>query len=258
MCTLILLHRVVPGSPVVVAANRDEFLSRPAAGPVRFPGREAGVPAVVAPQDLEAGGTWMGLNTQGLFVGLTNRPAQAARADRRSRGLLVRDALECSGAEEVASEMAQGLEGTYNPFHLVYSDGRAAFLTTLGDGGAETRQLEPGVHVVCNRGEDDPSSEKARGIRHALQEIDLGAPFERVFESLAGVLRAHHHSPNPLENPCVHMPGYGTRSSAILSSGGPEPSFWYAPGPPCESKFESVTHLLVPTQQVQTSRGVES
>ena len=28
MCTLILLDRVVPGVPVVVAANRDEFRDR--------------------------------------------------------------------------------------------------------------------------------------------------------------------------------------------------------------------------------------
>ena len=30
MCTLIVLHRCLPGRPVVVAANRDEFLARPA------------------------------------------------------------------------------------------------------------------------------------------------------------------------------------------------------------------------------------
>ncbi len=216
------------------------------------------MPAVVAPQDLQAGGTWMGLNTDGLFVGLTNRATATPSADRRSRGLLVRDALEQRTALELASELETGLEGTYNPFHLVYSDGRDAFLTHLGDHAAATRRLEPGIHVVCNRGEDDPASSKAREIRHVLGTIQLDQSFERVFASLADLLRAHDHSPNPLENPCVHTSEYGTCSSAILSSGGPEPGFWYAPGPPCESKFENVSHLLIPFSRPRAVEGQES
>ena len=95
------------------------------------------MPAVIAPQGLEAGGTWVGLNTDGLFVGLTNRATATPRTDRRSRGLLVRDALEQRTAAELASELETGLEGVYNPFPLVYSDGRDAFLTRLGDHAAQ-------------------------------------------------------------------------------------------------------------------------
>lgn len=186
----------------------------------------------------------MGLNSKGLFVGLTNRASTALRADRRSRGLLVRDALECGSAREVAETLGEGLERRYNPFHLVYSDGRDAFLTHLGEDESETTRLEPGIHVVCNRGEDDPMTGKAGAIRRALAELDLRRPFARVFVDLARVLASHDHSSEPLENPCVHAPGYGTRSAAILASGGPEPGFWFAPGPPCESKFENVTDLL--------------
>ncbi len=216
------------------------------------------MPAVVAPQDLQAGGTWMGLNTDGLFVGLTNRATATPSADRRSRGLLVRDALEQRTALELASELETGLEGTYNPFHLVYSYGRDAYLTHLGDHAAATRRLEPGIHVVCNRGEDDPASGKARKIRLVLEAIQLDRSWERVFASLADLLRAHDHSPNPHENPCVHTTEYGTRSSAILCGGGQKPGFWYAPGPPCESKFENVSHLLDPVQQDRAVEGHES
>ena len=84
MCTLIVLHRCVPGRPLVVAANRDEFLSRPAEGPAIREGRGG---RILSPLDLEAGGTWLGLNDRGVFVGLTNlRPHSAGpgrRPDRR-------------------------------------------------------------------------------------------------------------------------------------------------------------------------------
>ncbi len=76
MCTLIVLHRCVPGRPLVVAANRDEFLDRPAEEPTL---RSTRTGPIVAPLDLEAGGTWVGVSARGVFAGLTNlRPAPEA------------------------------------------------------------------------------------------------------------------------------------------------------------------------------------
>ena len=243
MCTLIVLDRVLPGLPVVAASNRDEFFSRPAAPPARVEPQEGDIPAFVAPQDLEAGGTWMGLNARGLFVGLTNRRTPAPQKDRRSRGLLVAEALKRPNAAAVAQDMRDGLQGTYNPFHLLYADGRQSFLTHLGERGVETRALEPGIHVVCNRDPEDPSSSKTRNIRKALTQIDLDAPFARVFDGLAAVL-AQHGEGDPLEHVCVHTPEYGTRSSAILALGEDRWRYWHAEGPPCQAKFRNLTRLL--------------
>ncbi len=243
MCTLIVLDRVLPGLPVVAASNRDEFFSRPAAPPARVEPQEEDIPAFVAPQDLEAGGTWMGLNARGLFVGLTNRRTPAPQKNRRSRGLLVTEALRRSNAGAVAQDMRQGLEGTYNPFHLLYTDGRQTFLTRLDERSAETRALEPGLHVVCNRDPADPSSSKVRNIRKAVAQIDLDAPFTRVFDGLAGIL-AQHGAGDPLEHACVHTPEYGTRSSAILALGEERWRYWHAEGPPCQAKFRNFTRLL--------------
>ena len=80
MCTLIALFRCFDGAPLVVAANRDEFHDRPAEGPaLRW--TEAG--AIVAPHDVRAGGTWLGLNAAGVFAAVTNRPCEAPDPERR-------------------------------------------------------------------------------------------------------------------------------------------------------------------------------
>jgi len=249
MCTLIVLDRVVPGLPVVAASNRDEFFSRPAAPPARVEPQEEDVPAFVAPQDLEAGGSWMGLNAEGLFVGLTNRRTPARKMDRRSRGLLVLEALRRPSAGAVAEDMREegmreGLEATYNPFHLFYTDGRESFLTSLTERGVKTEPLQPGIHVVCNRDPADSSSRKIERIRTALGRIELEAPFPRVFEGLNDVLGSHGQPENPLEQVCVHTPDYGTRSSAVLALGGERWRYWHAEGPPCQAKFRNYTRLL--------------
>ena len=244
MCTLIVLDRVVLGWPLVVASNRDEFYARPAAVPVLVQPEEESLPAFVAPRDLEAGGTWMGLNRTGLFVGLTNRRTPGSRRDGRSRGLLVQDALGRATALDVAQMMNEDLENTYNPFHIFYGDGRESFLTFLRDEGAETAAIAPGIQVLGNCDPDDPDSDKVRRIREEVGIIDLEAPLETIFSRLAEVLRGHSGGNGPLDHACVHTPTYGTRSSALLTAGGERWRYWHAEGPPCEAKYTDYTRLL--------------
>jgi uncharacterized protein with NRDE domain len=170
MCTLIVLHRCVAGKPLVVAANRDEFFARPAEGPAI---RSARSGRVLAPRDLEAGGSWVGLSERGVFAGLTNlRPIAGAPARRalgeagdgmevregrgepgasplRSRGEVVMAALEARSAEEAAETLSRLEEGLYNPFQLFVGDARTAALLVYRD-RPRIFALEPGLHVVGN------------------------------------------------------------------------------------------------------------
>ena len=187
MCTLIVLDRVLPGVPLVGAFNRDEYLSRAAAPPALLPPAVDGGLSLVAPQDLEAGGTWMGLNARGLFAGLTNRAAASRDPSHRSRGLLVMDAL----TKETARKAREWVEGEvrgarYNPFHLLLADGRETHLAFLREGELVTRELEPGLHVITNGDPDDASGTKARWLRKRLQ----GLPGARGPRRRSGVRRA--------------------------------------------------------------------
>jgi uncharacterized protein with NRDE domain len=251
MCTLILLDRVVPEFPVVVAANRDEFFARPAAPPARFaPGD--GKLAFVAPQDLDAGGTWMGLNSNGVFVGLTNRPVATRDRSARSRGLLVVDALGQPSAAAAADELERVCEQRTSPFNLLAADGRETWLARLQGDRLETRPLEPGIHVVCNRDADDPSSRKIRRIEQMLRTLDPAGGLEALVAGLAQVLGAHPDSSNSLENPCVHTAEYGTRSSTVLAVGPGKRTWRYAGGAPCETKYDDFSRLLDDLPQAVT------
>ena len=70
MCTVVILLRPGHAWPVLIAANRDEMLSRPWQPPAaHWPDR----PGVVAGLDELAGGSWLGINREGVLAGILNR-----------------------------------------------------------------------------------------------------------------------------------------------------------------------------------------
>jgi uncharacterized protein with NRDE domain len=160
MCTLIVLHRCVPDRPLVVAANRDEFLERPAEGmALRSVGGPSDENWIVAPRDLEAGGTWVGLNARNVFVGLTNlKPVDAGSmqdqpavdgSKLRSRGDVVMQALEAESAGKAIQGLLELEPEKFNPFQLLVADGKEAWLLVYR-GEARAISLEPGPHIVGN------------------------------------------------------------------------------------------------------------
>src|SRR5437870_4054608 len=98
MCTLAIYFQTFPDYPVVIAANRDEYLERPAVPPTNL----CDHPRIVGGKDLRANGTWLGINEYGLVAGLLNRRNGEAENDPnlRSRGLLCLDVLKHRSAAE--------------------------------------------------------------------------------------------------------------------------------------------------------------
>ena len=241
MCTLIALHRVRPGAALVVAANRDEFFERPAEGPALRGGR------VVAPRDVRAGGTWLGINATGVFAAVTNVSCNEPEPERRSRGLLVRDALAAPSAKQ-AAEVLEGLPvRAYNPFNFFVADARDAFAFTYED---EIRAVgsDDGAWVIGNAPLDAPSPPKLARLRDRLD--DLSASDANLLADLAGVCRDHEPGPRgPLDAVCVHSGSYGTRSSCLLqlADAGLEDSrsvLHWSEGAPCRNDYQDISPLL--------------
>ena len=90
MCLLAIQYRVVPESPILVAANREEFFDRRSTSP----SIQSGKPRILCPVDQRSGGTWLGVNQHGVFVGICNRRTLEPLGSNRSRGLLVKELLK--------------------------------------------------------------------------------------------------------------------------------------------------------------------
>jgi uncharacterized protein with NRDE domain len=240
MCTLIALHRCIPGVPLVVAANRDEFSDRPAEGPAL---RSTSFGAVLAPLDLRGGGTWLGLNASGLFAAVTNRRGGDPDPERRSRGRLVVDVLGAASVDEAAERMKKLETGAYNPFNLFLADGRNAHAVTY-DEHPRPIELGAGVHVIGNV---DPTTAAAKTTRLKRKaEAAAEGPAETLLDRLAEICRGHDGGGDPLQDACVHAGDYGTRSSALLwlAEAEKESAFRFADGPPCTREYCDFTPLL--------------
>ncbi|NVB42670.1 NRDE family protein [Pseudenhygromyxa sp. WMMC2535] len=247
MCTILAGVGVWPERPLVIAANRDEKLARPAQTPQVFAAGALAERRVLAPRDLAAGGTWLGLNDAGVFVGITNRFTGKAGVDasRRSRGELVFAAL--AGADHVQAEAAVAAlrPADYNPFHLLMADREGAKIL-WSDGQRFTRlTLEPGIHWITERSFGAGPSARHDRLRGWARTLRAG-PVPSV-EGWRGYLGDHQGAAlsSGLDAMCVHAPalGYGTRSSTLvyMGRGAPRPesvTFWHAPGRPCEHAFE--------------------
>src|SRR5262249_27014466 len=169
MCTIAVWHRVHPDFPLIVAANRDEFLDRPYRPP------ELIAPGIVAGVDELAGGTWMGATKDGFFAGLTNvRPPDGTDRRRRSRGGLVVDVLR-AGAPAAADLVASRSPADYNPFYLLFGDAGGLRLAASPP-GAKTialHEVAPGFHVLPNGALDSPNFPKVARVAALVPDPTL-------------------------------------------------------------------------------------
>jgi uncharacterized protein with NRDE domain len=178
MCLILVLWRAHPDYPCVIAANRDEFHSRATAPAAWWPT----VPPILAGRDLEAGGTWLGVQPSGRFAALTNyRDPRLIRTGVPSRGRLVTDILQ-SGASVAASlGHLREVAARYNPFNMLFSDGErlGIFESVRGSG----RELGPGLYGLSNHLLDTPWPKvqlaKSR-LAAALGDLDDDAAVMRL------------------------------------------------------------------------------
>ena len=251
MCLLIVVAGCHDQLPLVVGANRDELLDRPAIPMTVL--REHG-PRTLGGRDELAGGTWLAVNEHGVVAGLTNRPATAGRdPSKRSRGELPLALTEHASAAQAVEAFAAAFDpDDYNPSWLLVGDRDALFAVDMTEGPRpRIDRLAPGVHVLENRAPGTPSAKVAR-VRDLLAGAERDSAGGLV-DRLRGVLADHEvpppepgdppdsdQRPGAIRAACVHTDRYGTRWSGIVgvsTDRAMPPAVLYADGQPCTTPY---------------------
>ncbi len=229
MCLIVVAVGATPRYRLVIAANRDEQHTRPAASAAWWPGQ----PRALGGRDLLAGGSWLAVDRRGRFAAVTNIRDPERPLGLRSRGSLVMEYLAgADTAERYAVRV--GREGArFGAFNLLVYDGRELWLASNRTAAAP---LGAGLHAFSNApaGVEWPKIASARGgverllshptpIGHeaaALAPLPPSVAVESLVSSLFALLAERDTSRLP-EQRYEHThfvvgPIYGTRCSTVV------------------------------------------
>lgn len=257
MCLLGVVFQTIPNCPVMILANREEIYARPTAGPrIQHPGE--GLPDWLGGTDLVAGGTWVGINSCGLVVAVTNRPKHMLPAGELcSRGLLCRRLLQAPNPQAAQREALRELQR--RPFagcNLVIVGRRQGTVIEAGD-AIVVKPLEPGVQLITNGDLNAPDDRRIARVRSELATAagrDLDA-WLTVAARLCGA-----GAEQDLPAICLEKADRGTVSSTLLALPHriADARYLYASGPPSRVPYENYSPLLtqllrggVPAHRIQ-------
>ncbi len=250
MCLILFQIAKQSAIPLILTANRDEFYHRPTR-PMDFWEEN---PNILAGKDLEAGGTWMGLNTQGRFAALTNyRDMSQIKTKAPSRGEIIPQLLNFSGTIPEFFKDLDSDASAYNGFNLLA--GEAGQIYWYSNQNRTITQVEPGTHGLSNHLLDTPWPKVHRG-RQMLEKIMADTPQDN--EPLFNLLTDTKHPMDSqlpdtgiglewerLLSPLfIQSPTYGTRCSTvmrILQNGSihvTERTFAINPTTGCQDQFQ--------------------
>lgn len=227
MCLAVIATNVLSDWPLIVVANRDEYHDRPAA-PLQ-PWK--GCPLLLAGQDLQAGGTWLGVTTNGRFSLLTNhRDPFKRKTTAPSRGQLVENFLKSTTSPAEYLDRIEPTADQYNGFNLVVAD--AEHLCYAGNQADPfIQKLAPGVYGLSNALLNTPWP-KTQRTAQAIAALLTGQGTKEALDpkKLVAVMQDRTPVPDPtlpntgvglarerlLATPFIVSPTYGTRCTTVL------------------------------------------
>ena len=225
MCIAYLAIGAHPDWPLFIAANRDEFHSRPTTVAAPWPN----YPDLLAGIDNVAGGTWLGITRQGKFGLLTNYRDMAYDAQAVSRGALVADYLQGHETPQAYAELVAAQGNRYNGFNLIVGDLTQAFYVGNRHGDGHAVGLAPGRYVLSNHLLNTawPKTQrlKERLDHYPLENIPKSV--NPIFDILKDQTVAQDDAlPSTglslererlLSSPFIISPEYGTRCSTVVA-----------------------------------------
>ena len=240
MGLLAVLYKLIPESPILVACNREDSGDRHRVKP----SIQSGKPRILASIDPQTGGTLLGVNQHGMFVGATRRRRSNAPFSPKSSELLCRSILRTGSSRDgldLAMEELHG--GLYEGLNIVIADGENGWVVHGGD-ELEAVELQEGLSIVGANDVDDVNDERVGLTRRLLTLQMLDSPVK--FLAVASKVFARSSSVPGRTSMVVRESNRHTVSSTLISLGVKprDAIFQYSMGAPDQAKFEDYSPML--------------
>ncbi|NND71750.1 MAG: NRDE family protein [Rhodothermales bacterium] len=225
MCVAVIAFHAVPGHPLVIVSNRDEFHGRESARAHVWDDD----PTVIAGRDLEKGGTWLGTTVTGRVALITNYRELDDTEYRKSRGHLVSDFLMSSHSASDYAEKSFDHGSDYAGYNLLLFDGES--LAYVSNRSTKIEYPDQGVYGLSNHLLETPWPKVLRSKTAVSKYLEDNQALP--VEDLIGTMRDTTIAPDeklpstgvPIELEralsSVFISGdrYGTRCTTVVSIG---------------------------------------
>jgi len=222
MCLLVFAVNAHPRYRLILAGNRDEFHDR-ATEAARW---WSGEPAMLAGRDIEAGGTWLGIDDRGRFGAITNiRDVTPAPPGAPSRGELITQFIRGGAAATHYLDTLRARAQNFAGFNLVLGDKKDVHFFNSRSG--RCAMLSAGVHGLSNDALDTPWPKVIKATAGVRRLLELDEPDEAaMFDIFADrEMAADADLPDTgvgleyerMLSACfIVSPRYGTRSTTVI------------------------------------------
>ena len=221
MCLILFAWQQHPDYPLVAIANRDEYYARPSRDAQWWEDSD-----IFAGRDLQAGGTWLGVNRRGHFAAVTNvREPGGMQPGKRSRGDLTRDYL--AGSDDAQTYLARLAlqDQEFAGFNLLLGDLDGLWFYSNRE--QKIRRIEAGVYGVSNGSFDEPWPKLKSGRIELSALLDGEIRHDQLMEILTDHRVAEDHElPDTgvafdierlLSSRFIRSPDYGTRACTVVT-----------------------------------------
>ena len=250
MCTLLILYRPKNKWPLIIAGNRDEMKDRPWLPPGKHWGKCDGI---IAGKDLTAGGSWLGINTNGLVATILNRTnSLGPDIEKNSRGKIIIDILKNKTLDEALNYIKLLDITKWKPFNLFLANNKKAYWVKSSDKVTLSINIIPeGKHFLDSHDINSTQSERYLYNNNRFKVLNDPNPDSLEWKEWINLLAEKSY---PKGKPLAAMnitnkykKNYGTLSSAIIAlpsdqelNNNTKPLFLFSDISPDNNKFYNI------------------
>ena len=214
MCLITFAYNAHPDYKFILAANRDEFYSRPTSVAKWWDDHST----VLGGRDLLAMGTWMAIHKTGKFSAVTNfRDIKNIRPDAQSRGDLPVEFLISDAEPEAYGAKVFTNGAHYNGFNLITLQDS---MTHVSNHDKQVNLLSPGIYGLSNALLDTPWPKVTKAKKEFTQLINEDFELTHLIEMMKSTEAADdsdlpdtgldYEREKALSAMCIRTPDYGT------------------------------------------------
>ena len=179
MCTLFIHRSKNSDWPILIANNRDEYLARTFKSPGYHWNNN-----IFAGKDISKGGSWLGLNENGLCAAILNRASNELKnKNLNSRGKIIIDILNKSDAKSALKYIESSFKKDTRFFNLFISDYKNAFWIKYDQNEFKSFVVPYGFSIIDNYDLNDNKSPKQKLYRNIFLKKKIPNPSINYFKS---------------------------------------------------------------------------